>query len=367
MVRNRNRDRDRDRDRDRGRGRDRDARSHSRSRSRDRGGRSKGGTGDADKSVGDHRRADSRDRSRSRDRGRDRGRRDYSRSRSRSRSRDRDRVRDRDRDRDRDPPAKGGKDNKDKNKANAGTKDKAKAKPEKQQSAQAKKSKPAEASSLLSFRPVPVKNSRDAQADYAELEQRIENLVATINLPSPLCDPALHLVKDFILDEKYDEVLAKRHPHVPRAARRAPSSTSTLRKITAAPSIAVDETADVNEDKMAAAGDEEAAEASMEMDDLYGDDLYGGLAGEEDDEIAADMDDGDARGDDVQQVKEEGWGKTAVSDDVGQFSGPMLFTEPATLYDKQEMSYARLQLMMRAQQGKGGHDKLIAKVKQILN
>ena len=45
---------------------------------------------------------------------------------------------------------------------------------------------------------------------------------------------------------------------------------------------------------------------------------------------------------------------------------PVLFIEQPTPYEKQETSFARLQLMIRAQQGKIRNERLIAKVKQLL-
>jgi len=118
-------------------------------------------------------------------------------------------------------------------------------------------------------------------------------------------------------------------------------------------------------------------DASMELDsDLYGDDLYGGLGddvgdGQADEDDAAggggEGGDGEAAGGasgestDAAQAGglQEGFPAASAGD---AFADPP-FSEPPMPYEKQAVSYSRLQLGMRAQQGKRSTDKLVQSLK----
>jgi len=176
----------------------------------------------------------------------------------------------------------------------------------------------------------------------------------------------------------YASLVAERHPVVASSGKVTSSSSSRWRRGGKGGFGDDDEeeTAGAGAGSATTAGDDEAAdlEASMETDDLYGDDLYGGLGGEDDaDGADAEAGEGDAGEDQPPSLATaEGADASAPALSAGGAANggdgaeAVIYTEPSTVYDKQELCNARLQLLVRANAGQRQNEQLLARARQCL-
>ena len=194
------------------------------------------------------------------------------------------------------------------------------------------------------------------------------------HLPLPTSDVGLRLCKSMIPPDVYASLMAERHPAVASSGKITSSSSSRWRR--RGRGFGEDDVEETTGAAAIAAGDDEAAEleASMETDDLYGDDLYGGLGGEDEaDGVDVETGEGADAGEDQSPslATAEGADALAPALSVGGANGgdgaeAVIYTEPPTVYDKQELSSARLQLLVRANAGQRQNEQLLARARQCL-
>ena len=225
-----------------------------------------------------------------------------------------------------------------------------------------------------------------------EIEQKVASLVETLQLPVATNDPSLRLSRRLADASTLQQLAAARHPAPERLFKK---SGLQLRRSSAGAGAGAGAGGDgdvLNESTAAAdlsttsmgggGGDADEAETSMaiESDGLYGDDLYGGLGG--DDDGVGDDDDGEAGGaadglSDLDSAAQAAASAAEASSTTeGRLAGAagagagggraQVFVEPPTPYEVQEPSFARLHLGMRAQQGKRATEKLLQKAKQLV-